>query len=265
MAEKSISASPQPSANAWVTLTHHDRVSMRAAMVHHAFVCWIRHGSKTLYHGETPLTSCTPDQLLLVNAGQQIDFCNYPVPRYGYQAHLINLDYRTLQHFYHQSPHNQSCKAIHIETLDIDATLESVLQRLASIGTRSPSSLFDHWINELLLLISLKGFVFRPRQNMSIQERIHQHIGHRLEQKWQKKAIADLFHVSERTLDRQLAQEGQTFSSLLRQWRMEQAMSLLLQHQHSIGEIAYRCGYQSHSRFSQTFKAYFGKSPADIH
>jgi len=52
------------------------------------------------------------------------------------------------------------------------------------------------------------------------------------------------------------------FSVFLTELRMEKAKELLLQHDVSIKEVAYRCGYDSLAHFYKLFKAHTGTSPA---
>lgn len=52
-------------------------------------------------------------------------------------------------------------------------------------------------------------------------------------------------------------------SSLIQEMRINKAMSLLRSKEGNVSEIAYACGYNSLSYFSQAFKAQVGKSPSE--
>lgn len=52
-------------------------------------------------------------------------------------------------------------------------------------------------------------------------------------------------------------------SSLIQEMRINKAMALLKSQQGNVSEIAYACGYNSLSYFSQAFKAQIGKSPSE--
>ncbi|QDF68101.1 helix-turn-helix transcriptional regulator [Shewanella sp. SNU WT4] len=67
--------------------------------------------------------------------------------------------------------------------------------------------------------------------------------------------------MSRATLTRKLAQEGEHFSDLLAQIRMNHALGLL-QQQQSLDDVAKACGYLSDSRFSARFKQQFGVTPS---
>lgn len=75
-------------------------------------------------------------------------------------------------------------------------------------------------------------------------------------------AVADDLHMSERTLKRQLAQEGTTFSDILEDLRRKQAVRLLEQGQESIERIAERLGYSDVANFTRAFKRWTGTTPA---
>ena len=56
---------------------------------------------------------------------------------------------------------------------------------------------------------------------------------------------------------------GTSLAAHIKEHRMEQAAKLLRETSLSIAEIAGRVGYDSQSRFTAAFKAYWGKLPRD--
>ena len=56
---------------------------------------------------------------------------------------------------------------------------------------------------------------------------------------------------------------GTSLAAHIKEHRMEQAVKLLRETSLSIAEIAGRVGYDSQSRFTAAFKAYWGKLPRD--
>ena len=77
------------------------------------------------------------------------------------------------------------------------------------------------------------------------------------------KAVAAELHVSTRSLQRQLAYVGLTYSELVREVREERAYQLLRQPRISIKQVASRTGFASPSGFSRAFHAWTGLSPRD--
>ncbi len=74
-------------------------------------------------------------------------------------------------------------------------------------------------------------------------------------------AVADLLHMSERTLKRQLAQEGTTFSDILENIRRQMAVRLLDGNDQSIERIAEELGYSDVANFNRAFKRWTGTTP----
>jgi len=75
--------------------------------------------------------------------------------------------------------------------------------------------------------------------------------------------VARSLHLSSRTLQRKLKEEGSTFSGLLQGTRMELARKYLGGPARSVVETAYLLGYSEPSTFSRAFKRWTGLSPAE--
>jgi AraC-like DNA-binding protein len=77
-------------------------------------------------------------------------------------------------------------------------------------------------------------------------------------------SIADELHVSLRSLQRKLKDEGNTFKSLLEDTRRELAMQYIWEKHRSVGEIAYLLGFSEPGNFSRAFRRWTGCSPAEF-
>ena len=75
--------------------------------------------------------------------------------------------------------------------------------------------------------------------------------------------VADYFHVSERTLQRRLAEIGTSLNDLRDDVRRCLAEKLLSETVLSAGEIAHRLGYSAPSAFTRSTVRWFGKTPRD--
>lgn len=75
--------------------------------------------------------------------------------------------------------------------------------------------------------------------------------------------IAATLHLSLRSLQRQLAEEGTSFDQVLDDTRLELARSYL-RGNYSISEIAYLLGYADASCFSRAFRRWTGHSPSQF-
>ncbi len=74
--------------------------------------------------------------------------------------------------------------------------------------------------------------------------------------------VAERLHMSDRTLKRQLAAEGTSFSALVDEVRYRHATSLLSRTDYSLEQIADELGYSDVANFSRAFKRWSGRSPS---
>jgi AraC-like DNA-binding protein len=75
--------------------------------------------------------------------------------------------------------------------------------------------------------------------------------------------IAEALHVSNRTLQRKLKNEGTSFMDLLQDTRMQLARKYLRSPGRSVVETAYLLGFSEPSTFSRAFKRWTGLAPAE--
>ena len=74
--------------------------------------------------------------------------------------------------------------------------------------------------------------------------------------------IADSIHVSQRSLQRRLKEQGMSFTQLLENTRSELGLHYVRDPQRSFNEIAFLLGFSEPSNFSRAFKRWYGKSPS---
>ena len=74
--------------------------------------------------------------------------------------------------------------------------------------------------------------------------------------------VAERLHMSDRTLKRQLATEGTSFSTLVDEVRYRHATSLLSRTDYTLEQIADELGYSDVANFSRAFKRWSGRSPS---
>lgn len=75
------------------------------------------------------------------------------------------------------------------------------------------------------------------------------------------KDVADKLHLTERTLQRQLAKEGTSFQILMDLVRERHAKKLLNHHEYSISYIAEKLGYSDVTHFTRAFKRWTEQTP----
>lgn len=76
--------------------------------------------------------------------------------------------------------------------------------------------------------------------------------------------LAATLRLTERSLQRRLANEHTRFTALLREARLDQARRLLCRRGVHIDEIAYRLGFEDPIAFSHAFKEWTGLAPRDF-
>ena len=75
--------------------------------------------------------------------------------------------------------------------------------------------------------------------------------------------VAEKLHMSDRTLKRQLATEGTSFSTIVDEVRYRHATSLLSRTDYTLEQIADELGYSDVANFSRAFKRWSGRSPSN--
>ena len=75
--------------------------------------------------------------------------------------------------------------------------------------------------------------------------------------------LARALHVSVRTLQRRLDDEGTTYQQLLSRVRRDLAEGYLREDRHSLSEITYLLGFSDQANFGRAFKRWTGKTPTE--
>ena len=73
--------------------------------------------------------------------------------------------------------------------------------------------------------------------------------------------VAQKLGVNVRTLQRQLEDDGATFSQVINAVRRELAVRYVQSGQHSLGHVAELLGYSTQTSFTRWFKSEFGVAP----
>lgn len=148
------------------------------------------------------------------------------------------------------------------QVLPITDTLLEVAQR--TLTPALSAALRRHRLSEVLLYLAENDWMFGPRRSLPWTERIRQLVTQRPDADWSASQLAAAFHTSEATLRRRLSGEHGSLLELVRQTRLETALALLQTTNLTVGEVAHRCGWPSHSRFSSAFKRRWGVLPSQV-
>ncbi|MCW7536676.1 helix-turn-helix transcriptional regulator [Aquabacterium sp. A7-Y] len=261
--ELPVTAAPPPGATALVSTRVHHRVATVAVREH--LIGWVRSGGKTLL-GPDGRTCVRRDELFLVAAGTQWDVINDPAPEGRYVAQLLLLSKPLVQRFHTRHAVAQATPRLRgAQGLRADAELAGAIERAAATlaAPDALAELQEHRLIEVLLLLAQRGWTFEPAEE-SWQDRVRCLIANRLHADWTLDTLAREFHTSPSTLSRRLAEQGTTLGGVVRELRLETALGLLQTTELPVGEIAARCGYESHSRFTAAFRRRYGFAPSQL-
>jgi AraC-like DNA-binding protein len=76
-----------------------------------------------------------------------------------------------------------------------------------------------------------------------------------------EESIADALHLSRRSLQRRLKEEGTSYTQVLDETRRQLAAQYVRHSRLSINEITYLLGFSEPSNFSRAFRRWTGASP----
>lgn len=254
---------PAPGAAARVFTSVHHRVATVTMRDH--VIGWVQAGTKVLA-GTDAERSYGPGDVFLAAQGTQWDVVNAPGPEGRYVAQLLLVPNALLRWFVERHPVPPGTSPVRGQQgLRIDAELAEAMQRAArTLGDEAASHALQlHRSCEVLLLLAERRWAF-PLADEGWDDRVRRLVGHRLHARWTLDELAAAFHTSASTLRRRLAEHGVTLSELLREARLEAALGMLQTTAWSVGEIAQRCGYESHSRFSAAFRQRYGFAPSHL-
>ena len=102
----------------------------------------------------------------------------------------------------------------------------------------------------------------QPEQRGSASAGVARLLGAALADNPKLAEIAERLHVSERTLRRQLRQEGTSFHAIHDRLRIERALALLQEPRLSIAAVGAQVGFRDPREFRRAFKRWTGATPS---
>ena len=255
-----------PSGVAALTINTRISHTVRTLTVRDDLVGWVISGRKRLStpHGDKQFCA---NEVFLIPRSTQWDVINEADPGGSYQARIISFSPQLLEQFFERfgqfaaTPVLRSCamtKADEAFMATFSHTLAALEDPLVSNAVRG------HRAQEILLLLAERGLVFTPMSSLSWTDRVYRLVGQRPEFDWTMASVSRAFLLTASTLRRRLVEEGTSVSQCVREARLETSMALLQSSNLQVSEIAARCGYNSHSRFSAAFRQRFGYAPSRL-
>ncbi len=114
-----------------------------------------------------------------------------------------------------------------------------------------------------MIKTEVKNLAEKINNRALLSDRIRQAlVQNRIEFSATQREVAELFHISSRTLNRHLQQEGTSLKSILTHSRIEEAKGMLFDNKQSIEQIAMKIGFSGRRTLDRIFIKYVGMSPA---
>lgn len=254
------------------TISSAVRHQVRTATVRDDLVGWVMAGRKRLVTPAGEVQFAAGDVFLIPRLTQW-DMLNEPPAGGRYEARVLSFTPGLLERFHQRfgqfaaTPAVQGCASTEADE-DFAASFSHAFQALKAPQGEASSAvsaaMCEHRALEVLLLLAERALVFAPAREMSWAERVRRLVGQRPQAPWTLAEVAQAFHLSASSLQRRLAEESASFSQCMREVRLETAMALLQDPELQVSEVAARCGYDSHSRFSAAFRERFGFAPSHL-
>jgi AraC-like DNA-binding protein len=239
---------------------------VRTTVVRNDLIGWVMSGHKRLV-GPTGEMKINSGRIFILPRLTEWDYINEAKPGGRYEARVIGFSPLLVEEFHEQFgqfsavPAVQGCASSTADE-EFATTFTHAFAALADNVTTNAIS--KHRALEVLLMLAERGFVFAASKELGWAERVRRLIGQRPHANWTLDEVASAFHQSGSTLQRRLASESASFTRCLREVRLETAMALLQDKRLQVAEVAARCGYDSHSRFSAAFRKRYGYTPSHL-
>ena len=190
---------------------------------------------------------------------------NRPVMEKNYRATGISYSAEAVASIFPLSNALQSVMDVQIIRSEEyeSSTLVPLLKNSIS-NEQLPESIRHHRLLEPLIWLKQLGIQLPQKTQVSLLSRVREVIDSDLSQSWQAAEVASRLAMSESTFRRRMVKEGQSFSKVLLNSRLECGLNLLQTTSRSISEIAYESGFKTPSHFSDVFKKRFGIPPKNI-
>jgi AraC-like DNA-binding protein len=243
-----------------------NRVDIRHVPIDSLCMLFVLEGRKILYEKGREI-ACRAGEVLTLPSPASFDLRNEPDRRSGrYRCLVIPFRYSDLEalgkiHDIAKSSADRFPAILHFRQHE---QMLSALQHYLS--TDSQDALLNHRLLELLLILVQQDsrLLNYTLCQESWSQKVRAILATDLSKKWEIAEICQQLATSESTLRRHLKNEQSGFRELLSEQRLTTALTQLLQTSLPVTQIAYECGYQSVSRFSNNFSKRFGASPSEF-
>lgn len=244
-------------------IVQHGEVILTRVVVDQPTLIVVGRGEKSLRRAGTEYV-LQSGQAVAVAAGQDFDVINRPDEQGVYEAAWLVFDPRVVLAL-SDAQSAEIRDVLPIPSLE-EEFLTSYGRAMDAIrdSDNVPHAIAVQRVRECLVWIDIHGGRFVGTLYSSVSARVRSLLVSEAGKPWGASDVARRLAMSEATLRRRLASEGRSFSEILRDVRLSQALTLLQATDRSIEEIAQAVGYESASRFAVRFRQRFGQSPGAL-
>lgn len=222
-------------------------------------------GTKTVRASQGRSVHACPGQALVLGGGQTVDFTNAVSEGDHYEARWLVFDPVLLDDpFYRGEAVGKAVPACAVTKVADGLTdtfgraTQALTHGLPAAVARQRLLEVMHWLLEAGVALSA------PPVAADISCKVRALIGASPQQDWRADRVANELAVSQATLRRHLAAEGNSLTELLVDIRMATALTLLQATTQPVSHIALSVGYESPSRFAVRFRQRFGFAPTAV-
>jgi AraC-like DNA-binding protein len=225
----------------------------------------VERGVKTVRTSQGLSVRAHPGQALVLGGGQTVDFTNAVSEGDHYEARWLVFDPVLLDDpFYRGVAVGKAVPARAVMEVTDGLTdafgraAQALKDGLSAAVARQRMLELMHWLLEAGVTLSA------PPVAADISCKVRALIGARPQLDWSADRVAGELAVSQATLRRRLAAEGNSLTQLLVDTRMATALTLLQATTQPVSHIALSVGYESPSRFAVRFRQRFGFAPTAV-
>lgn len=246
-------------------VTQRGEGNSRKVAVEYPALIQVLEGTKTIRRNGREWT-IAPGEVVALAGGQAFDVANRPGPGGRFEARWLVFDQDGLEEWFGENPQLPVVTdALRIPLVEPDfARLIDAACDAIEMPERHPLLVGKARVREVLAWIGVHGGRLPPVIQASLATRIRGLVSAKPAFAWTAVEVSSLLGMSEATLRRRLSREGQSFSALLSDIRMNSAFTLLVATDFSIESIAASVGYGSPSRFAEKFRDRFGHLPSGL-
>jgi AraC-like DNA-binding protein len=207
-----------------------------------------------------------PDHAVLIPDQVPLIIENRPDPRTAYRAEALPLSRAIVARAYGRGgvdPRTPTAPGPIALGSGMEDAFLAAAQALAH-PDRYPARIRDLRLEEIVLWLAEGGVVLGPEPRPAVAHRVRALLTADPARAWKAAEVAQALAMSEPTLRRHLAGEGESFTALLADTRMTRALALLQSSTLTVEAVADAVGYASPSRFAVRFRARFGVPPRAI-